>query len=788
MALAPVSPDAAGRPAFDVPTPSESADVFALSSHARAREALELGLAMREPGFNVFVVGDDRSGRMTATLTFLQAEMAKRAAPTDWLYVNNFRRPHRPRPLAVPAGVGRRFRDRVEKLVPQIRDGLAHAFGQEATQSEMRKEQEALATEISKRIETLREEARAQGVDLAQTPQGMQVVRAGGEEAADWMSLPEEERRRIETAGREIGQKLADFNRWAAERQQNVSERAQGMSKEIAEAAIALLVDGVKVEFTEYTNLAHWLDELKRDAVDRLPIFSPELATQPGQPGFEPPERRYTVNLLVDHGDDEHPNVVLEPNPTYQNLFGRMEYRQVGGIVETDFSLIRAGALHRANGGVLVLRADALARHGLSWEFLKGAIRDGAIQMEELHRFSGLPIAGAPRPKEIPLNVKVVIVGAPQWYYTFFSADPEFQAYFKVKADIDPDMDASTENLARLGAVAQAMAERRGACACSDSALAELFGLASRWSGDRTKVSSRFERMDDLIAEAVVIAKRRGNVETIEVEDIRASREARDRRNRRTEDRSHEAIRRGGIQIDVTGAVVGQVNGLTVRDIGDHAFGGPSRVTARVSIGRRGVVNIERDVAMGGPIQQKAAMILQGWFAGRFARRMPLSFTASMTFEQNYGGVEGDSATLAEAVAIVSDLAGLPVRQDVAITGSMNQRGVAQAVGGVHHKIEGFFRTCDEAGPLTGTQGAVVPASNADQLLMNEAVTAAMAAGAFHIWTAETLEDALELLLDTPVGEVDADGAYPDDTVYGRIQATLRLFNEELIRAERLSG
>ncbi len=788
MALTPVPAAAAGHPGFDVPRPAESADVFALSSHARAREALELGLAMREPGFNVFVVGEDRSGRMTATLAFLEAEMAKRAAPADWLYVNNFRRPHRPRPLAVPAGVGRRFREKVEKLIPQIRDGLAHAFGQEATQAEMRKEQEALATEIAKRIEALREEARAKGVDLAQTPQGMQVVRAGGEEAADWMSLPEEERRRIEAAGREVGQKLAEFNRWAAERQQGVSERAQGMSKEIAEQAIALLVDGVKVEFAESTNLARWLDELKRDAVERLPTFSPEMAQQPGQPGFEPPERRYAVNLLVDHGDDKHPNVVLEPNPTYQNLFGRMEYRQVGGIVETDFSLIRSGALHRANGGVLVLRADALARQGASWEFLKGAIRDGVIQMEELHRFGGLPIAGAPRPKEIPLDVKVVIVGAPQWYYTFFSADPEFQAYFKVKADIDPDMEADAANLAGLGAVAQQMAEKRGACACSDAALAELFGLASRWSGDRTKVSSRFERLDDLIAEAVVIAKRRGNVETIEVEDIRASREARDRRNRRIEDRSQEAIRRGGIKIDVTGAVVGQVNGLTVRDIGDHAFGGPSRVTARVSIGRRGVVNIERDVAMGGPIQQKAAMILHGWFAGRFARRMPLSFTASMTFEQNYGGVEGDSATLAEAVAIVSDLAGLPVRQDVAITGSMNQLGVAQSVGGVHHKLEGFFRTCEEAGPLTGTQGAIVPASNADQLLMNEAVTAAMAAGKFHVWTAETLEDALELLLDTPAGAPDADGAYPEDTIYGRVQATLRSFNEELIRAERLSS
>jgi len=786
MPATPIPAEAAGLPDFAAPPPAESADVFSLSSHARAREALELGLAMKEPGFNVFVVGDDRSGRMTATLAFLKDEMKKRSAPSDWLYVNNFRRPHRPRPLAAPAGVGRAFRDRMEKLVPQIREGLAHAFGEETTQSELRKEQEALATEIAKRIESLREDARAAGLDLAQTPQGMQVVRAGGENAPDWMSLPEEERRRIETAGREIGLKLGEFNRWAAERQQDVAERAQGMSKEIASEAIAVLVDGVKVEFAEHMNLSRWLDELKADAADHLQFFAPLPPGQPPPPGYDPPERRYAVNLLVDHSDDAHPNVVLEPNPTYQNLFGRMEYRQVGGIVETDFSLIRSGSLHRANGGVLVLRADALARQGAAWEFLKGAIRDGVAQMEELHRFGGIPIAGAPRPKEIPLNVKVIVVGSPHWYYTFFSADPDFQAYFKVKADIDPDMEASEENLRGLGAVAQAMAAERGACACSEAALGELFALSSRWAGDRTKLSSRFERMDDLIAEAVVIARRAGRSDAIEIDDIRAARDARERRNSRIEDRSQEAIRRGGIKIDVTGRVIGQVNGLTVRDVGDHAFGGPSRVTARTSIGRKGVVNIERDVAMGGPIQQKAAMILQGYFAGQFARRMPLSFTASMTFEQNYGGVEGDSASLAEAVAIVSDLAETPVRQDIAITGSMNQRGVAQAVGGVHHKIEGFFRACQEAGALTGEQGCIVPASNADQLILGHDVVAAMEAGDFHIWTVERLEDALELMLGLPAGDVDAAGDYPLDSIFGRVQSRLQTFNQQLLRAERL--
>ncbi len=785
MALKPIPAADAGMPDFPFSPPLAEPDVFSLTSHARAKEALELGLQMREPGFNVFVVGDDRSGRMTATLKFLNAEMQQRSRPNDWLYLNNFRRPHRPRPLALPAGMGRKFRDRIAKLIPQIREGLQHAFGEENAQAELRKSQEALAAEISKRLEALREEARTKGLDIAQTPQGMQVVRAGGDEAPEWLTLPEEERRGIEAAGREIGQKLGDFNGWAAVEQQKLQEQAQGMSKTIAESAIAILVDAVKVEYTEHTGIARWLDSLKADAVENLAFFSAEAAKQPG---YQPPEIRYAVNLLVDHADDEHPNVVLEANPTYQNLFGQMEYRQAGAGVATDFSLIRAGSLHRANGGVLVLRAEALASQPVAWQFLKGAIRDGVIQIEELHRFNGIPIAGAPRPKSIPLKLKVVIVGAPRWYYTFFSADPEFQAYFKIKADIDSEMVATPANLAGLGAVAQQMAEKRGSCACSEDALTELFGISSRWVADRTKVSARFEQLDDLIAEAVVIARGNGRKDTIERADIRAARAAKLRRNQRVEDRSQEAIQKGAIKIDVTGEAVGQVNGLTVRSQGDHSFGGPSRVTARAYIGRRGVVNIERDVSMGGPIQQKAAMILQGYFAGQFARRIPPSFTASMTFEQNYGGVEGDSATLAEAIAILSDLAQIPARQDIAITGSMNQLGVAQSVGGVHHKVEGFFRTCVEAGELTGKQGCIVPASNADSLVLDDEVTAAIEAGTFHIWTVETLSDALELMLSTPTGEAADSGDYPPDSTFGRVQATLRMFNEELNRSEQFIG
>lgn len=786
MVLKKIPPNEAGLPRFDPGEPKKQANIFALGSHSRAKDALVRGLELREPGFNIFVVGEDRSGRMTATLAFLEEEMTKRPPPPDWLYLNNFRREYCPQPISLPAGLGRKFKERMTALVPQIRDGLAHAFGEQNAQAGFEVQKERLSKEISERLESIRLKARSTGLDIAQTPKGMTIVSSGSEDPPEWSNLSDPERELLETSVRELEKALSELNNWATEQQLQVHRSTQRLSKTIAESAISMLTEGVKREFPDQTDLSEWLDELKKDAVEHFHLFAPISPGQQLPPGYEPPEQRYAVNLLVDHSEDLHPQVVLEANPTYQNLFGRLEYLQAGGGAETNFTLIKSGALHRANGGVLVLRADALAAAEVSWQFLKGAIRDCTIRIEELHRFNGIPIAGAPQPQEIPLNLKVVIVGSPHWYYTFFSSDPEFKSYFKIKADIDADMPASADNLRGLGAVVQEMAQKRGSYTCSKDALSELLGHASRWADDRTRISSRFEQIDDLIAEAVVIAKLSGNNLQLDTSEIRAARQARLHRNGRVEDRSQEMIRNGNVKIDLSGKVIGQVNGLTVRNIGDHTFGSPSRITARTSIGRKGIVNIERDVSLGGPIQQKAAMILQGYFNGLFARKAPLSFTASMTFEQNYGGVEGDSASLAEAVAIISDLAGMPVKQSIAITGSMNQHGVAQSVGGVRHKIEGFFRACEEAEVgLTGDQGVIVPASNANQILLDQNVEIAIAQSTFNIWTVETLADALELMLGAPAGEKNQDGIFPPDSIFGRVRKTLDMFNEELIRAER---
>ncbi len=781
VALRELKASEVGLPRFAAGEDAEG-EIFVLSSHRRAREALEFGLAMAQPGFNIFVLGEDRSGRMTATFAFLQRALSQRPPPNDWVYLGNFRNPARPRPYRLPAGVGRRFRDRMAALIPEIREAFTRAFGSTDYQSHMRAASERAAAELSQRLDQLRDQARAHGLDLVQTPQGAMVVApapvANG--AAEVLS-PQEQGARAES-GRRLAAQLDETNRWAVQRQAALVQWLHEFNRQVADQSMTPLIDRVAAEFAEYPGLARWFTEMRVDMLDRLERFRPQ-PDDAKEAEAERPEFRYAINLLVDHADDPHPSVVLDANPTYENLFGRIEYRQAHGAVHTDTTLIRAGSLHRANGGILVLRAEALAAEPQVWSFLKGALRDREIRIEEPHRSSAVPMASAPRPKPIPLELKVVIVGAPRWYYAFFSVDPDFQTYFKVKADIDSDMDATPANLGCYTAMIRAMVFSHGEMSSTDGALIKLLGVASRWAGHRDKLTARFELIEDLVSEAAANA-RGAESRPLTEEDVAAALAKRRRRNARAEDRLQESIARGVVMIEVKGAVVGQINALTVRDLGDHQFGAPSRVTARASVGRRGIINIERDTALGGPIQQKGVMVLQGFLAGRFARRFPLSFDCSITFEQSYGGVEGDSASIAELLAILSDLSGVPLRQDVAVTGSVNQRGQTQAVGGIHHKVEGFFRSCAALGDASPSHGVVLPATNAVNLVLHDEVAAAVEAGRFRIWTAETVEEAIELFTGMPAGVADGAGDYPPDTLYGRVAAQLEAFDRILLRRQ----
>ncbi|MBI3515746.1 MAG: AAA family ATPase [Proteobacteria bacterium] len=502
MAARKLSAEEVQLPQFAIGT-AASADVFALSSHRRAREALEFGLSVTEPGFHIFVVGEDRSGRMTATMGFLESAVTLRAPPPDWIYLNDFRDPLSPAPYSLPPGVGRLLQRRIADLVPQLQDAIPHAMSSEDYEAQVRGSAERLRNEVQQRVEELREEAHKHGLDIVDTPQGAMVA-ADSAPGSGERTETKEQRAALVEAGQRFADRLADIKRWAIKERAVMAAHVNHLNRHVAEQVAGPLIEAVIDEFADYPDIAVWLAEMRADVVDNLDLFRPPLEDALEPP--EPPERRYSVNLLVDNANVPHPPVVLEANPTYENLFGRIEYRQIGGgALQTDYTLVRAGSLHRANGGILVMRAEAVARNSATWDFLKGALRDRVIRIEEPGRIGMTPIAGSPRPGPIPLEVKVVIVGAPRWYAAFFSVDPEFETYFKIKAEIDDRMEATPDNLAVYAKRIRERVESHDNATCDESAVTRLVAVAARWAEQRDKVTARFELIDDLVDEAVML-------------------------------------------------------------------------------------------------------------------------------------------------------------------------------------------------------------------------------------------------------------------------------------------
>jgi predicted ATP-dependent protease len=762
-------------PHFDV-TPAPRAQAFDLSSHALAREALSFGLNAPGTDYNVYVLGPDRSGRMTATREFVEAWAMRRPVGDDWIYVFDFDAPATPRPIRLPAGAGRQLQQTVQELLPALARELASAFSSEAYQRQVQSLKSGGESALQARMQALDESAQKAGLTILPTPQGAMIAAIGRDGTpVPLNAVAPTERRELEERGRELMEAMAEINRDAARFQRQLFETVRALNRDVAARAVEGLLSGLSERFGALHGLGEWLKRFREDVIDHHEMF---VAAEAGtsEPRAPRLEGRYGVNVLVDRSRETHPAVVCEHNPTYENLFGFIEYRQLpGGGLDTDVTLIRPGALHRANGGVLILRAEPLVADPVLWTYLKGALRDAEVRIEEFYRAGSPPLAGAPKPVPVPLDINVVIVGAPQWYYAFFALDPDFQVYFKVKAEIEPTADATPANLAVYGGLIHAVARLHGVELGGD-ATARLLGMAARWAEHRTRLTSRFE----VVADVLIEAAKQNPGETLTAEHVRRAVDTRRDRNGQIEARVQRAIGDGMILIETRGHEVGQINGLTVQFLGDHTFGAPARITARSSVGRRGVINIERLVAMSGPIAQKGSMVLQGLLMRRFAHRFPLSFDCSVTFEQMYSGIEGDSATMAEYIAIVSELADVPLRQDLAITGSINQLGDAQVIGGVHHKVEGFFRACLSTGGHSGTQGVILPTANAVNLVLRDEVSDAVGAGQFHLYTVDRVEEAIALFTGMAAGEMDARGTYPDDTVYGRVQAKLARFDATL--------
>ncbi|HKP25481.1 MAG TPA: ATP-binding protein [Dongiaceae bacterium] len=724
-----------------------SEETFALSSHARAREALDLSLSINAPGFNVYVLGEDRTGRMSATVAYLGAICTPaNSRRKDWIYLQNFRDARQPVAFGLAVGDGARFSEALRRYVSRLRSMLIAALESDAHRERIKRIHRAADEQINERQAALARAAEQVGFTLEESAEGVRLRPP----VAD---TPDRERNRERLSG-----ELDQLEREAGQLRASAEAQALALDRQTLAGLIEGEVADFAATFADYPALSEWIDDLTEEMirdVRNLARSSPD----------ERLPAKYSTNLLVDHSHDDA-CVVLEPNPTYENLFGYIEYRRVEGVSETDLTLIRPGALHRANGGVLVLRAEPLAKDETVWTHLKAALRDRVIRIEEPHRSGGMPLIGTPRPEAIPLDAKIVIVGSPDSYYNFFSNDPDFKTYFKVKADIDPDMPAIPQNLNILGSLIDRMAARQGIL-CTHEAIGLLLGLSSRQAMRRDSLSSRFELIEDLLYET---GRHVTPGERLKPEGVLAAWRARSKREARAEERFHLSVKRRHVAIATSGAVVGQINALTIRELGDSHFGRPSRLTARASVGHRGLINIERVTELGGRTQQKGALVVEGYLRGTFARRHPISFDCSITFEQSYGSIDGDSASVGELITIISALSGLPVRQELAVTGSFNQLGEVQAVGDVIEKVEGYFRVTAKERVDGIRHGVILPSANAHDLVLEDEVAAAVADGTFSVWAVERVEEAVELFLGCPAAEA-----------YDRAATTLKTF-DDLIR------
>jgi len=759
----------------------------------RVRDALEFGSRVRGPGFNLYVLGRSGSLRHELVSQFLSAESAKKPAPPDLCYVNNFQDARKPRQLLLPPGLGKQFHDDMKRLVEDLQASIPAAFESENYRNQLNEIQEEFQERHKSALQEIGEEAERENLALMPTPSGFAIAPLKGgkvisEEA--FKKLPEKERQQTEEAINRLSEKLRRHLESLPSLHKMQREKTRELDRNIIMLSVGGLIQELKKRYAELADVIRHLDAMEADVIEHAQHFrSPEQTGVPMMPpGLDgaTPLGRYAVNLLVDNAETEGAPVVYESLPSHQNLVGALEHRVEFGNLVTDFKMIRAGALHRANGGYLIVDAERLLTQPLAWESMKRALFGGEIIIESAGQLLSLVSTQGLEPEPVKLQLKVVILGSRLLYYLLSQYDPDFAELFKVAADFEDYMDWTSGNTALYGRMIATLARRRQLPPFSAAAVARVVEQSARYADDSEKLSTRLRSIADLLTEASHFCQERQGTR-VEADDVDRAELASRGRHDRLYRRVLEAIQRGTLLIDTDGHRVGQVNGLSVVQLGEASFGQPARISATVRVGEGDVLDIERESELGGAIHSKGVLILSSYLGGRYAREWPLSLTASLVFEQSYGGVEGDSASVAELCALLSAIGNIPIRQDLAITGSMNQHGEIQAIGGVNEKIEGFFDVCQNRG-LTGSQGVLVPESNLKHLMLRQDVVQAIQRGEFAVYPVRDVDQAAALMTGLAIGEPDPEGAYPEDSLHGRIAAALEQFSEfrlEFIRQKK---
>lgn len=752
----------------------------------RAVKAMEFGLNIKSKGYNIFMCGMTGTGKTSYAQNIAKKMAKKSKTPDDWCYVYNFDDSNRPKAINLPAGLGKVFQKDMEEFVKVLKIEIAKAFDSEDYEREkaaIAKEYQAKKAEL---MEKLNKDAERQGFKVKTTNAGMYflpVIEGKTITEEEYANLDEEVKHEINEKSNMIQMETLEIIRQIKNIEKEVEERVSEWENKIALFAVGIQINDLKEKYRDYKKVLDYLEKVQEDILKNLDEFRDEELTEEQQlllPWLKTSDEshtdKYKVNLLVDNSELEGAPVVTDYNPTYYNILGKVEHENEFGTMITDFTMIKSGLFHQANGGYLILQAKDVLNNIQSWEALKRVLRTGEIAIENMKEQMGLIAVSTLKPEPIPVDVKVILVGSEYIYQMLYEYDEEFRKLFKVKVDFDAEMDRNSVNMRKLAQFIGAFCNREKVPHFDRTGVAKVVEYSSRLVEDQTKLSTRFNEIVEILSESVAWAEIEG-CSLVTGEHVKKAIQEKIYRSNKYDKKLLELIKEGTIMIDTEGEVIGQINGLTIIDTGDYSFGKPSRITANTFMGERGIVNIEREVEMSGTSHSKGIMILSGYIGQKYAQDMPLSLTASLCFEQLYGAVDGDSASSAELYAVLSSLAEVPIKQSIAVTGSVNQKGEIQPIGGVTEKIEGFFELCKLRG-LNGQHGVIIPYQNIKNLVLNDEVIEACKEGKFNIYAVKTIDEGIEILTGKKAGTKNKNGKYPPGTINYLVYEKLKKFSK----------
>ncbi len=773
---------------FSFRTTSELSPLEGIIGQERAVRAFDFGLMVKMKGYNIYMSGPSGTGKTTYARTSTEKLAATEPVPRDWCYVYNFQNPRNPLALRFEKGMGRQFKEDMCELVQLLKTEIQKVFRAEDYEKQKSDLMRSFDEKRSSLMEDMSKMAAEYDFQIKTTNSGiyfMPVVNgtAIGEEEYD--ALDEAVKNEIEKNSQVVQDKAGTIMRDIRELDKASKKELEQLEYQVGMFAIGHHISGVQEKYQDYKRVIEYINEVREDVLENLGQFYEDeedsdegissLLPMLGKKPAEDVTLKYKVNLIVDHSKSEGAPVVVSFNPTYSNLMGEVEYDSEFGNLTTDFMKIKGGLLHKANGGYFIVQAQDILSMPQAWEALRRVIKTKEINMDSSRDQLGATVAPTLKPEPIPADIKVIMIGSNYYYELLSEYDEEFDKFFKIKADFDYEMPRNHENMWKLAGFIKRFVEQEKTMEFDASAVCAILEYSSRLVERQNKLSTRFNQLAEILCEAVTWAKMEG-AQLVTAAHIKKTIFEKEQRMKLYEEKLGEMLEEHVIMIDTQGSVVGQINGLAVLDMGSYAFGNPSRITATTYVGKSGIINIEKEARLSGQTHDKGVQIINGFLGQTYAQEFPLSLSCRICFEQNYNGIDGDSASSTELYCILSSLSELPIRQDLAVTGSVNQKGEIQAIGGVTHKIEGFYDLCKKRG-LTGTQGVVIPVSNIKDLVLKDEVVESVKNGEFHIYPISRIEEGVALLMGMQAGEKDAGGNYPENSIHGLVMKKLKKFD-----------